>query len=143
MGLRSDRVRSLHWYNLLKRPAIISNGWVFVSAGASILDAASVKRYVTDERDRLLEQLERETTSGTGFFSRRLFKRPPQRLREFDLVLRLLSERKTKRPTAMQALESNAFGVAIKPEDPPKEMTADVSRRRLTMYSPRRLSSFA
>ena len=112
-----------------------------MSAGASILDAASVKRYVTDEQDRLLEQLERENAAGTGV-SRGLFKKPPQRLREFDLILRLLSERKTKRPTAMQALESNVFGVAIKPEDPPKEMTADVSRRRLTVYGLYRLSSF-
>ena len=100
-----------------------------MSIGASILDASSVRRYVTEERGRLLAQLEGDTPSGTDV-SRQLLDSTSRRLRAFELILRLLSEQKTERPTAAQALESEVFGVTpAEPKDPMEELE-DVSRRQ-------------
>ena len=99
-----------------------------MSIGSSILDASSVRRCAAEERDRLIEQLKGDAQSETDV-SRRLLKSTRQRLREFELILRCLSEQKTERPTAIQALESNVFGVTTKPKDPMEELE-DVSLRQ-------------
>ena len=76
----------------------------------------------------MIEQLKGDARSETDV-SRRLLKSTRQRFREFELILRCLSEQKTERPTAIQALESNVFGVTTKPKDPLQELE-DVSLRQ-------------
>ena len=92
-----------------------------MSIGTRILDAASVKRYVTEQRELLAEQIPRDILLDI-VTSRAAFKPARQRLREYDLILQLLAERRHERPSALLALKSDVFAEDADSRDPAQEL---------------------